>query len=524
MWDKIIGDVKEQLPPFNRKLLIDYRRDQISQLAEYMDVVYREAVKLVESGNLVYRGFYRMTPEERVRYLIDSTSKVGSSRFKLEILDSEMELVKYVFEYKGQEYGVFLHLPYLVNDQILISGTSYHFQLPIIERIIYRIPDGLIVKVMRSPLQFWRSEQYSYTSEEGRLYYDPIITVRAHFGAKKREKHGIKTSLVLYLLAERGMTRTLETFGIDPSLISFSAEVPEKKDPEREHFIIRNKSGQTMCMAVHRSIFDNLNHRRVVASIHYLLQFFTKHDLSLLYDPEGTIFMIMLGRSIHGMPLKEALAHGNIVNHQKSLTTYLDPFTKVQLINMGINVEDVYDLFVYVFNNMDDLVLNHSPSDLFEKKIAVNELILSKTIRLTFREFYDLCKKEQRAPGDQAIRRSLKRLSRPIVAIHECGARSNPPIYNDNWLAAIGGKKVRQAANQQAGGQRGRKKGNLLTSREHYYHPSMMVVESALSIPASSPGVGGDINPYVPITDDGCFIMPEWAKDIYGLLPFLLNR
>lgn len=520
MWDQIFGAVKEQLPRFNRHLLVDYRRQQIGQLAEYMDIVYKEAVKLVESGNLVYKGFVRLTPEERIRHLIESTSKSGSMRFRLEIQPSEMELVRYIFDYRGQEYYVHLTLPYLVNDQMIIHGTAYHFQLPIIERIIYRIPDGLIVKVMRSPLQFWRKEQYSYQSEEGKLYYDPIITVKAHYGGKERkDKREIKTALVLYLLADRGMARTLQTLGMDPSHVQFLDKL-EKQDTEFEYFRLRKD--RELWMKVHKSIFDNTNQRRVVASLHYLMQFFGNHDIGVLYDEQATIFKILLGKSIHGVATKETMAHSNVENHQKSLSTYLDPMTKQQLYLLGIRVEDIYQLFVHIFLNMDDLILNHSPSDLFEKKVGVRELLLAQTIRNTFSEFYTFCKREQRQPGEQIMRALARKLSRPIAAINDCGAR-NAPFFNDNWLLTIGGKKVRQAANQQSG-KRGRKKGNLLTNREHFFHPSMMVIESVLSIPSSNPGVGGDINPFAPTDEECCFIMPPWAEEVYRLMPYLLNK
>jgi hypothetical protein len=211
------------------------------------------------------------------------------------------------------------------------------------------------------------------------------------------------------------------------------------------------------------------------------------------------------------MNTKPALAIEHCNSHLRSLSTYLDPLTMVRLNKMGIQCTDIYELFYQVFLNIDKWLVYHNPSDLFEKKLSVIELLMTNLVETTFYKFYELSN-GKKALLSKNVKSLLKMKSKAIndIYLRNGLVRSNPAIYNSNWLLTIGCKKVRQPANQNNNA----KNTNILTSKEHLFHSSMVGVESILTIPTSSPGVGGSINPYIEIDDDGCFIKPDYMSDI----------
>ena len=92
-WNMMFHAIKQELPKFNDYLLKGYREEQIKHCADYMDSVYREAVKLF-NGDLVYKGYRVLSPEERIAYNL--TTSVSKNR--LEVQQSELQLVQYQFQ------------------------------------------------------------------------------------------------------------------------------------------------------------------------------------------------------------------------------------------------------------------------------------------------------------------------------------------------------------------------------------------------------------------------------------------
>lgn len=539
MWNKIMGEVQNVVPKYNDYLLLDYRKDQVNKAVEYMDIVYNEAIKLF-NGTIQYLGYNILSPERRLLYKLENP--LASARGEYDIQHSELQLVEYLFSVEGIKYSIHIYLPYYFNHAITINNSNYYVHLAIIEKVIYRNRDGIIVKVMRSPLHFWRNEQFQYSSLSGKFFFDPIITVKAHYKSLKRRKKDIKTTILLYLLATQGLDNTLKLFNIAPEEVSFITGDTEKLPDEGWEYFSCNFDGKEVYSFLENGLFPELNEepekskiylkvkdtvlndsikRRVIASLLYNLKFFHGFTIEMLYDPSAALFKTILGKSTNGMNTKDALAHNHAEEHLKSLATYLDPITSHQLQNIGINCSHIYDLFYQVFMKIDEWLVYHSPSDLFEKKLSVIELLMARIVSSTFIKFYELSNKKKKMM-DKNIKKVFKMKPKVIQDIYLCNGlvRSNPAIYNSNWLITIGCKKVRQPANQN----RSTKNTNILTSKEHLFHYSMVAVESILTIPTSSPGTGGSINPFIEIDENGCFIVPsDYVADIQGLQKHFTN-
>lgn len=511
IWNEVIGDVANQIPQFNDFLLKTFRKREVGKSKQFMDVVYKEAVAIKPYDNCIkYLGYRVLTPEERIEFKMNNPIIKG----QYDIYNTELELVEFKFEFDNESYYVHLYLPYLYHNCITISNIQYHLQLAIIEKTIYKVKEGVVIKVLRAPLHFWRNEIISFKSAiTGEIYHENVPTVKAfHRKGNKSKKRDMKSTILLYLLCNFGLYGTLNRFNIAKEDLYFSDTLVNHKD--YECFSCKHN----VFLVVKKSILKNFVVKRIIASLLYMLKFFQKtHDsynIEMLEDPECRWWKVILGKYCYGMNVKPAMAINHAEPHLASVSTLLDEITKRALKLIDIHVENIYDMFQQVFINLDNWLVNHRSNDLYDKKIGVLESLLSDIVKSTFTRFYDQSK-QQKIITSKSIRRLLKMHNKAITRIYANSMiRGNPSIYNDNWLLTIGGKKVRERANQY----KSKRSSNLLNDREHKFDPSMIVVESVTTIPSSSPGVGGSINPFCLInTEDGSIMRAPWSKDVDGL-------
>lgn len=508
-WNSLLGDLQEEIPHFNDYLLKGYRQDQVGRFPEFMSTVFKEAIKLFK-GSITYHGYQVLPPAQCVDFMVSCPLIRG----RYNIQKSELSLVKFLFEYDHQSIEVPLYLPYLHENALVINDTRYYIQLAIIEKMIFRVHDGVIIKVMRSPLQFWRSENVPYTNTDGDEFFDKVITMKAH-SRRKSPKKSVRTPLILYLLTRFDFQTVMRTLSIPQGGISFVDE-PVPNDPQYMYFDCKNN----VYLKVDReTIMPERQLRRVVISILYILKMAKRFRLSELMDT--TFYKSILGRVLYPNVPNDALAANHAESHLDSLSTYLDIYTKNELALLNIYCDDIFDLFVHVFCSIDEWLNQYSINNLFEKRIGGADLILIEMVKQIFTRFYVTLRNHNKVLEIGNVRSMLKippmRISK-LSGIQSL--RPNAALYNDNDLIAIDVKKIRQSSTQE---NTSKKSSNVITDREHRFHPSFVAIESALAISPSSPGISGDINPFAVIDNMGYFKedkMP-WYQEIKSLDEYL---
>lgn len=526
MWDTIVAGVSEKLPQFNKELLLGFRQKQINRSIEYMNNVYKQAVRaLSDKVQVNYLGYRIMSPDEQVKQLTGGMSNKDT----INVQRSEAVLVDFVFEYNGEQFDVPLFLPYLRNNVLVTNDTEYTVEHTIVQTSIVRTNEGkgIIIKVMQSPLRFWRNLTYSYISTDGRQDYDNIITTQAHYRTQETKKSE-KTTVVLYLLAEYGFFGAMKMFSIEDGILGFVDHVPEKKSDEFRYYEIT----PTVFLKVREEIMETEDYRRVVASILYIWSFhkdFTM-DISYMYTPE--CYKMILGKIIYDEP-KPTLAAGHGESHLESLRAYLDKMTQSELEReINVHVEDVFQLFVYVFYNINGWLANYSANDLFEKRLRGVDMLFTSTVEKLFKSIYKMKRLNKKKSDTSAVRKALRLNTTAIMDNFNSaeGVKSKPAFYNDNILLSMLLKKVRPDQSKENGSsgkggvkKGGKSKGSLINSSEHKFSPTFLAVESVWSLPSSNPGIAGDINPFVEIDEFGNFRKDKmpWYEEIESVNKFL---
>lgn len=557
VWDSIIDAASDALPKFNEHTLKVFRQKQIEKCVEFMAIAFSEATRLFE-GDITFKGYRILGPEDRLKSVFFNP-KYGNG--PIDITQTDLMLVEYLFEYKKEIYTSQLFLPYLIDNAIIINGSKYYIQFALTDSVFYHITkeNGIGIKVMRAHLKFWRNQRHSYLSVRGTRYNDNIIIVKAHMKSYKYNAEDIKPALVLYPLTKFGWKQTFVRYGIDPSYIDLVPR-PDKNDREFEYFEIRKATKEHSGLYLKASTkilstnpdLDIKNQMCVVSSIHYILQYFVRWTSTmyqdndvlidlLKHDPENLPWKIILGKTIFGIDYANEIQAGNhAIQHLESLDSYLDDHTRLKLQEINVYCNDIYELLDHVFLNMDTYVVGYAPANLYEKRVNILDLLLGNMIQSLFHKVYKKTnnKKGGKTLVDTKDVETLFKMGRKAIAqIHKCNqvVAGNPAVYNDNYLLTVGGRKIRATHSATAGGVKagnaklqgkatGNQKANLMSSPSHRWHPSWMVVESALNISHQNPGVAGSINPFVEIDNKGKIVRPDYAEDIEQLLPYCLTR
>ena len=541
---EVIDDIDRKLPQFNDKLLLDYNKNLINGCRDYVDKVFAHAVEyindtiedarqnssinsygmsidtFVEQPTTVvtYKGSKVLGPVEQVKY---ETNK-GLGKEKISIERDERMLVECAFEINGEPYTTELYLPYWINNGLIMNGKIYAVKHVLCDKIVrLATGDGIIMRVMRSPLHFWRNEEIVLKDIHGKETSVKYITCKAHYKTNTKKKYQ-RTPLVLYILATYGLTE-----GINKFVPSGCVTVCQTADMDDEdHLYFQAIPG--IYVKCETDAFASTVCKRVVASLIYIFRIAAK-DITGYGDKKfdslsnKDLYIALIGRIIYGEKYSLPQAYGHGESHLRSLNTYIDAASSAEFKrDYNITIRNIFELFIFVFFNIDTYLAGYSPNDLFEKKLGnVDKLLRDCITSNLFNKIYRVSRGKELKPKNIADALRIKPTSINDIYKDESIA-TGTEAYNDDMLFNQLCHKLLQSRSA-----KGSKKGgdsNTINHKEHQFSPSFVAIESILSISTSNPGVAGDINPFAQIDEDGCFDeskMP-WYDQIKGLSNLLV--
>lgn len=508
--DDIIKAVANNMPRFNKYLLEGHVQESVDRIPDFLEMTLKQAA-LLFAGHLTYLGYYALSPAERIKY------EFGTKDPKVSVLANEQQLYAYQFrvESTGTIIPVYVYLPYLKDRMLVINGNKYGLRRGIVESVFNSIPNGITARVIRGPMHFTRrKDQFRMTSAVTNEYYTESIIEAQVYLKSGAAKKAISTTIVHYFLCKFGFGGTIGMFGLSTNDITFVDEITGSDTGVYEYYHANNRKQTNIkvFLKVKKSLLENSVIRKLVANILYVATYFARHTAEELLDPQAIRWRVMMGAILHPDILVEAQAKNQIDSHIDSLDKYLDPDTKQRLHEKGITVNSVYDMFLYIFNQLDWILTNTTPQNLEHKKIDVMTGILVKAIVTpVFKRFYRAQQRVKKV-DDRESRRTILKLSPHMMRGINTSPNviPQPAVYNGNWLMAVGVAKTRDngtAKSQQDPGMR--------------FHPSNAWVESIVAFSGQSPGITGSINPFLQIDSSGNIIKPNYAEDIERLHQYL---
>ena len=512
---RIVKRIKDELPKFNDALLIDLRKNEISNLMEFIAERYRECADLADK-NLVLINYEVLSPLARLNHELS----VPIKKNQVNIRNEEAVLVEYNFKYYDRLFTIPLYIPYLYeNSTMVIGGTNYESLLNMSEKLFSVLSDssGIIIKVIRQPIQCWRNTLHAFSdSVTGENFVGNIVTCKIHYRKDQKSKK-IRPTIIHYLLCKFTLPEVLMRFGIDPDAAKFC----ELEEFEDGYFYFKTKnvvSGkEQIFLKVRREamiVGGNRMLHDIVSAIVYLMNGYRFIQFQELVDDSKMVFIILLGRLIYTNGLNRIHAISYMMKHLESVDSYLDGYTKQIYHYNGIDIEDIYDLLCYVLINISEIIVSFPNNNMYNKRLeTINNTIIESLVSALYHRVY----KYERKPDIDHMTKAMIGALRvpPRFVLKSLGAndrtRFNPQIYSDNWLLTVGDKVVKRlSALPKASSKKDASKshGSGINSRANRFHPSMMSIESPIGF-SSNPGQNCLVNPYAKIDASGGFVQDE---------------
>ena len=514
MWNYIMGECQKELPKFNDYLIYGHRRDKLEKIGDYLDSAFKQSMQFF-GNQLTYVGYRELSPEERIEYIVSNPILRGG----IPIRKSEVKVLRFEFEYDGMPHFLHVYVPYLFHDRVVYNNTDYFPQFPIVEKGgINRTENGsVIVKVMRVPMTFGlrESDRFKVRSVRGIPYQDLIVTVKIFMGTKGGKK-AERIPLILYHLCKYGFPVTMVKYGFEVNDITLVGVAPTdaetaNKDPY-EYFALKNG----LFLKVKKTCMHDMHKRRVVLSLMRIYNenaVFTIND-AITSDPG--YYKVTLGRYIGAIDSRtNQLLFNNADKHLRMTDPILDSVAKEQFSNIGIQLNDIYDLLFWMFYHIDDLIITYDPTNFYDKKCGSLDQIMSWVVRDIANRQYKIINSKQETLTQKSVSRFVRSASQQATWIGKTQVfRPNPTLYNDNWLLSIGLKRFLSLESIETDSCRNGKKATKVAANLITAHPSHLSVSSVLDIPSSSPIVTGSMNPFAIIDTDGNIIVPPFAAEI----------
>lgn len=512
-FDDLVKHVADVCPPFNEFALKGFVKEHINDSPEFPALVFREGFKFVNS-DLELVDYEIMSPEERVKYeLMSGPSK--TTRAKIPLTVSHLRLVRYRVRFGDQYLYTNLYTPYMFDDMLHVRDKRSMVRKVILEKTFSRVDegdkDGLSVSPIRVNLTFNRRRTFRVASYvTGDFYTHFIVSARLFHGTIRSKI--CETTIVHYMLAKFGFTKTLTKFGISKSDVSFVGDVGQDTDLY-DYFAAKPydekvEAGPGLFLRVKRTLLAEDQTRKFIVNLMYVLSFFKIQNLENVYVEQGSIWKVILGIIILE-DKAEPKAYSNAETHLKSVDFFIDPLTRRRFNNFGVAIDDIYDLLVYIFIHIDAFMVNNLVQDLYNSRLDVSNGILVKSFaERIFKSIYFLAKKSNITLSD--VTAAIKH--NPMMFRLPSGSRSDedkdyiapPEIIGDNYLFSGGLNKIR------LGGR-----------AEQRLHPSMLVAESIDAFVGKHIGKTGYLNPFIPTDEHGAIKHPEYAREIDEIAPYL---
>ena len=398
MQNKIISEIYKKMPKFNRHLLVDYPEKKTNQVKDKLAMVFKGGLDFIDRGQgyMTYKGYKILTPEETLEY--EFTSRDKDKKF-VPTYRTHLELVCYMFEYKDQngivkDYFVYIYFPYLLDNIFLINDSRYSLMYGITEKIFTKSENGaLTTRVLRQPINFFRNEKIKVISHDGSLILNEFI-VYAKLHSKKLTS--LKTSIPHYLVCKYGFFNILSMFKLKREDILFT-NVVDPSDIDNYYFKARKtlkskKNDISIYMRVSKKALRNKIAQKFVVNILYLLMNKNDHiSAKELNDEESSDihFKTYMGKMLYP-ELAKPVAFSQAKTHLSSIDNFLDIITQDKFKTFGLKVKDIWDFIYYIFLNIDNILTNFIPQNLYDKRLDIaDQYMLSIYIQKLYTNIYD---------------------------------------------------------------------------------------------------------------------------------------
>lgn len=539
---KISRQIKKQMPSMTDRVCSGIAIEHIRRAAEFIDEQWRNALVPLAPMGLTYHGGVRCPLNE---CLDNASSRSSKGKRYLELEKTDMFLMKYFLKLHGEDLPpVYLYIPFCRTGGITtIKGSVFTLSPVLIDRAISVGEDQIFVNVAKDRFSFRRTLHYFFKNDERSSEY--VVWANIHHVKRSAKGRGngpyshvqMDATPVLYLLCKYGFSGMMNKYGTKDYVLG--TEFDERQYPTSEWTIFSStqscpntyKGGiklrasyipTNIKIAIkNESITPRLI--SIIAGLYYVLDHFPDR-CKLEYMDDIDHWRLILGHNTFNTHTIESRLLQDIDSHMNSLDSYIDGMVKKDLNQGGVSVDDIYDLFVYMIDNLPALISQGAGNinTLYGKQLVVLPYVLKSVVEMIFTFSFLLRPGSQRELVYKDVVKIMRALKPEVARKMNSGnsAVASASSSCDNMLFKITTIMIQQ--NNSASD--GRRRTVSHTDANTLLNASLAEAASWNQLPKSSPSGYERINPYVKINEDSVIVRNPEFVDLIDKTQSLIQR
>lgn len=391
---------------------------ELEGVEEYIDKRWRSAAANFPP-NLYYEGPYRYTPEEESNLML----KRYDGKTYYDLAPTDTFIVKYKFRYsdpysmKDSTFHCNIRLPFVTKgNRMRINGTTYTIMPVATDPVFYATNQDCFLSLNKRSIKLYF---FTYTFVCNDLIYNaPVIwsnlyTDRGDGKKSKKKRNNIvyadanskkgkleNIPLSIYLFAKYGLTKTFELFGVEVKVLLEKdiESLPHTWAVCRSSVGLNAIARGTGSKKVEKNeLVLALNTRELtyelkclISSFYYISDCYSNRIFPDFIDSDR-MWTILLGASLQANTVdKDGIIYEKTKRHISIVESYIDLVSKDDLEEIGICVDNIYELFTYLIKNASQAMLNSNPTTMYNKKIRVLPKLMSEVVESINRFVFQL--------------------------------------------------------------------------------------------------------------------------------------
>lgn len=394
-------------PKLNPLLAEGLAAGHMQRVEEYVDQVFTLTAKGFPPG-LEYHGYKRCTPQEEFR----ERTRRRDNRQVFDIAESHIYMVSYHFKYMGKDLPeMFLYLPYVGDaGTIKLGGSLFTISPVLADRVISVGISNVFIRLLRGKVTFMRTPHQIYADDKRETVQITHGLIYNKNDRQKRFETTIKINSVLphYLFCKYGVKETFKKYG-NTDIVIGGPEITPESHPASDWVICESMYDKmrhagvkpkalsraiydptVIRVAVRRNDFTPLV-RQLVGGFYYVVDHFPDR-LTLEHIEATSFWKIMLGNILISGRVNAGILFTDMDEHINSLDEYIDIPVAVNLRDIGIHINDFYDLMVVVMEKFSDWTLEAGDNinSLYNKELSILYYVMYEITSAIFKLYFKL--------------------------------------------------------------------------------------------------------------------------------------
>lgn len=536
---KLFDLVDQRVPKFNPRIAEGYAVRAMQFVEGYVDRIFRTAA-VDFPPELKYLGGERCTPYEEYQ---EVTRRLGrqqnnSSRSTFEVARSDMYMMRYRFSFAGEELEPrYVYLPFVTEaGMITIRGSTFSISPVAADNGISVGTDNIYIPLTRLKITFRRQHHHFYC--DGERQSPPVVWSRIH---QRKPMTGVKMlvkanpTIAHYLFAKYGLTDAFkQMLGVDV-IVGDAMTINRDTYPEDKWHIctsaqlkpagVRDRAyvASDIRLAIPRGQY-NATVANMVGGFFYVVDHFPERVLPD-YVNDTRLWMVLLGLIYWGNSMGEGKLAEEVNTHMQALDGYMDAESRTNLFEAGVDVSDIYQLFVHVIETFSQRVTNagNDVSSMYYKRLKVLYYVMEDLTKAINNFMFKVVAPKKKALTARDVNKMLRDIIKPTIAMNinrdhiEVSSVSAP---GDNKYFKI----TSQLALQTDSAGKGGRKADSPNDPSKYLHVSIAEIGSYSTMSKSEATGRKKINPYAKTDESGTLIRDPDKVELLDRVQAMIQR